>query len=133
MLSGMGAEELAKTVQGWRHYRAPPEATRTPRQPVRVRFAGGTDGSGGHGVVTDRAELIAKGRAAARSGSWPEAFDALVGADASAPLDPDDLETLAWAAVFSAQPEESVAARQRAFAAVRAVSGCLGPFVAALV
>ena len=37
------------------------------------------------GVVTDRADLIAKGRAAARSGSWPEAFDAFVAADASAP------------------------------------------------
>jgi class 3 adenylate cyclase len=73
-------------------------------------------------VVIDRAELIAKGRAAARSGSWPEAFDALVGADASAPLDPDDLETLAEAAFFSARPEESVAARQRAFAAVRATN-----------
>jgi class 3 adenylate cyclase len=71
-------------------------------------------------AVTDRVDLIAHGRAATTSGQWPDAFAALARADAVAPLEPDDLELLGWAAHFSARPEAAVAARQRAFASVRA-------------
>ena len=71
------------------------------------------------GVTSDRAELVAQGRAYAESGQWPEAFTALAAADEEAALDVDDLEVLAWAAFFSAKPEASVDARQRVFAAVR--------------
>jgi hypothetical protein len=69
--------------------------------------------------MSDRVELIAQGRAAAEAGRWVEAFDALAAADEAAALDVDDLEVLGWAAFFSARPEASVNARQRAFAAVR--------------
>ncbi|MDP9336274.1 MAG: adenylate/guanylate cyclase domain-containing protein [Actinomycetota bacterium] len=64
-------------------------------------------------------DALAQGRAAVRAGLWSDAFDALTVADGFAPLDPDDLEALGWAAVFSARPEAAVGARQRAFAALR--------------
>jgi hypothetical protein len=72
------------------------------------------------GMVAYRAELIAQGREAARSGCWPDAFDALTAADVAGTLDADDLEVLGWAALITARPEGAVAASQRAFAAVRA-------------
>lgn len=71
------------------------------------------------GVTVDRDRLIERGRAAAASSRWSEAFDALHAADAVGPLDPDDLESLGWAAFFTAKPEVAIDMAQRAFAAVR--------------
>ena len=51
------------------------------------------------GATTDDAgHDLARGRAAYSEGRWADAFDALVRADAAAPLSPEDLERACWAA-----------------------------------
>ena len=71
------------------------------------------------GVTIDRDVLVERGRAAAASSRWSEAYDALHAADAVGPLDPDDLESLRWAAFFTGKPELAIDMGQRAFAALR--------------
>ena len=49
--------------------------------------------------------------------SWPEAFDAFAAADVAEALEPDDLEGMAKAAWWTGRPNESIEARERAYAA----------------
>ena len=48
---------------------------------------------------------------------WQEAFDLLIGADREGRLGASDLQALAQAAWFTAQPDLAVEARERAFKA----------------
>lgn len=57
------------------------------------------------------------GRAAISRHEWREAFDLLQAADELAPLEPDDQEALAQAAWWTGRLDESIAARERAYAA----------------
>ncbi len=57
------------------------------------------------------------GRQAAARRDWPAAYEALSRADAARPLDPDDLELLAKAAWWRGHSDESIAAREREYAA----------------
>src|SRR5688572_26106574 len=61
-------------------------------------------------------ERLATGREAVARRSWPEAYEALHGADAGTELGPDDLELLAKAAWWVGRPAESIAVRERAYA-----------------
>jgi tetratricopeptide (TPR) repeat protein len=62
--------------------------------------------------------VVGEGRQALARGSWPEAFEQLSQADGSGePLDPDALEALGEAAMWTGHHQESIAARQRAYAA----------------
>ena len=70
--------------------------------------------------MTDGPVLLIAARAAAHEGRWLDAYAALVQADESDPLGPDELELLASAATFKGRPDEASAARQRAFSLVRA-------------
>ncbi len=99
------------------HLRGMPHRRRSV--PIRYLVDQANGGNMGVGKATDRAEVIAAVNAAARSQRWQEAFDALSSTDVAAPFDPDDVDALGWAAHFTARPDEAIAARQRAFAAVR--------------
>jgi class 3 adenylate cyclase len=57
------------------------------------------------------------GREALARSAWQEAFDLLSAADASGNLAADDLERLGEAAMWALQPDECIAAYERAFAA----------------
>jgi len=61
------------------------------------------------------AELLAARDAAARR-DWPAAFEAFSAVDARAPLAPEDLERVAKAAWWTGRSNESIEARERAFA-----------------
>ena len=61
-------------------------------------------------------ERLATGREAVARRSWPDAYEALHGADTGSELEPEDLELLAKAAWWVGHPGESVAARERAYA-----------------
>jgi tetratricopeptide (TPR) repeat protein len=62
-------------------------------------------------------DALAAGREAARFRNWERAYERLSVADqAQSPLGAADLETLGEAAVWSGRNEESIAARQRAYA-----------------
>jgi DNA-binding CsgD family transcriptional regulator len=54
-----------------------------------------------------------KGRSAYERRAWGDAFDALSAAHAKRPLDADDVERLAWAAVLSGNQEASLEAFER--------------------
>ncbi len=62
-------------------------------------------------------EPLRAGREALEQHAWTEAFDLLKQADAGSPLDPEDLERLAEAGWWAAHVEESIDARERAYAA----------------
>jgi class 3 adenylate cyclase len=62
----------------------------------------------------DSAALSA-GRQALEDHKWREAFDLLSQADRDDPLAPEDLEALAQAAWFTAQPDLAIEAKERAF------------------
>ncbi len=63
------------------------------------------------------AEALTKGKAALRRHAWSEAFSLLSQADGDGALRAEDLEALAEAAFFAAQPDAATGARERAFAA----------------
>ena len=56
-------------------------------------------------------------RAALERHEWHDAFELFKRADAQSPLEPDDLEALGQAAWWAAEVDESIAARERAYAA----------------
>jgi DNA-binding CsgD family transcriptional regulator len=60
-------------------------------------------------------ETLARGRAAFERQAWAEAHAALVDADRTSPLDPEDLDRLATAAYLVGLDEASLEARTRAF------------------
>jgi DNA-binding CsgD family transcriptional regulator len=62
------------------------------------------------GAVPDETR---KGRSAYQRRAWGDAFDALSAAHAKQPLDADDVERLAWAAVLSGRDEASLDAFER--------------------
>jgi class 3 adenylate cyclase len=49
--------------------------------------------------------------------AWPEAFEAFAAADTTEPLEPEDLEGMAKAGWWTGRPNESIEARERAYAA----------------
>ena len=49
--------------------------------------------------------------------AWSEAFDAFDAADAEEPLEPEDLEGMAKAGWWTGRPNQSIEARERAYAA----------------
>jgi class 3 adenylate cyclase len=61
-------------------------------------------------------ETLTAGRQAIANHAWQEAFDLLREADTAAPLEADDLESLALAAFFVADPEVELDAKERAYA-----------------
>ena len=63
------------------------------------------------------ATTLERGREAIRRHAWADAFELLRAADAEQALDPADLEELAEAAWWTAQLDECIASRERAFAA----------------
>jgi class 3 adenylate cyclase len=71
-----------------------------------------------HPVVSrPRDELIEAGRDALQRHQWQDAYDALSEADGQGSLAGADLELLAWAAYWSAHPDETVEAVERAYGA----------------
>ena len=60
--------------------------------------------------------ILDAGRSAAARHAWPEAIEALGGADRDGALGPDDLELLGTASWWAGQPDESRTALERAFA-----------------
>jgi class 3 adenylate cyclase len=66
------------------------------------------------GTAADRLEA---GRDALARNAWPEAYENLVAAAGETPLGPRDLEALAKAAWWTGRPNESIEARERAYAA----------------
>jgi class 3 adenylate cyclase len=71
-----------------------------------------------HPVVSrPRDELIEAGRDALQRHQWQDAYDALSEADRQSSLAGADLELLAWAAYWSAHPDETVEAVERAYGA----------------
>lgn len=62
-------------------------------------------------------DAVASARDALERHAWNEAFELFKEADRASPLDAQDLEHLSEAAWWSAEPEESLEARERAFAA----------------
>jgi len=71
-----------------------------------------------HPVVSRRPdELIEAGRDALQRHQWQDAYDALSEADRQGSLTGADLELLAWAAYWSAHPDETVEALERAYGA----------------
>lgn len=62
-------------------------------------------------------DAVASARDALERHAWNEAFQLFKEADAASPLDSEDLERLAEAAWWAAEPDESLAARERAFSA----------------
>jgi class 3 adenylate cyclase len=62
------------------------------------------------------ADPLAAGRIAIADHAWQEAFDRLNEADAAGQLEADDLESLALAAFFVADPEVELDAKERAYA-----------------
>ena len=65
---------------------------------------------------TPSVDPLAKGRQAIANHAWQEAFDRLREADKAAPLEADDLESLAVAAFFVADAEVELDAKERAYA-----------------
>jgi class 3 adenylate cyclase len=61
-------------------------------------------------------ERLETGREAVTRRSWPDAYEALHGADTETELGPEDLELLAKAAWWVGRPADSVEARERAYA-----------------
>jgi class 3 adenylate cyclase len=62
-------------------------------------------------------ELIEAGRDALQRHQWQDAYDALSEADRQGSLEGDGLELLAWAAYWTAHPDETVEAVERAYGA----------------
>jgi class 3 adenylate cyclase len=62
-------------------------------------------------------ELIQAGRDAVQGHAWQEAYDALSEADRQGSLTGEGLELLAWAAYWTAHPDETVEAVERAYGA----------------
>jgi len=60
---------------------------------------------------------IEAGRDALARHAWPEAYEHLASANAEAPLDAENMEGLAKAAWWTGRPNESIEARERAYAA----------------
>ena len=69
---------------------------------------------------TPSVDPLAKGRQAIANHAWQEAFDRLREADKAAPLEADDLESLALAAFFVADAEVEFDAKERAYARLEA-------------
>ena len=69
------------------------------------------------GDMGKTAEPLEAGRSAIERHAWPEAVALLKQADAANALDAAGLEMLADAAWWVAQPDESLGARERAYAA----------------
>ena len=65
--------------------------------------------------MAERTADIERGRDAVARESWAEAYEELAAADPSE-LSPQDLEALADAAWWLSKTDESIAARQRAYA-----------------
>jgi class 3 adenylate cyclase len=68
-------------------------------------------------VSRSPADLIEAGRDALQRHRWQEAYDALTQADREGSLTGEGLELLAWAAYWSAHPDETVEAVERAYGA----------------
>src|ERR671930_1922550 len=89
-----------------------------------------TQASGG-GVVAGRTADIDRARDAVQREAWAEAYEQLHALD-PARMEPRDLEALADAAWWLSRPDESIAARQRAYAGYIAAgddpraAGCAG-------
>jgi class 3 adenylate cyclase/predicted negative regulator of RcsB-dependent stress response len=68
-------------------------------------------------VSRSRDELIETGRDALKRHRWQEAYDALSEVDGRGSLTGEGLELLAWAAYWTAHPDETVEAIERAYGA----------------
>src|SRR6266542_2424725 len=73
--------------------------------------------SGQEGMTRSAIEPLRAGREAITRHAWREAFDLLTEADASGPLGPQDLESLAEAAWWTGRLDHCIDARQRAYSA----------------
>jgi class 3 adenylate cyclase len=70
------------------------------------------------GPAPDTSDGLERGRDAVGRHAWPEAYELLSAVDAHGPLDPEDLERLAKAAWWTGRQNESISARERAYAAL---------------
>jgi hypothetical protein len=61
------------------------------------------------------AEALQRGRACYARREWSDAFEALTIADQAKPLEPEDLERLAWAAGLSARDDEMLSLHERVY------------------
>ncbi len=68
------------------------------------------------GGTTAPEDGLEAGRQAIRRRAWPEAYEHISAANAEAALEPEDLELLAKAAWWTGRPNESIEARERAYA-----------------
>ena len=69
-------------------------------------------------LPSDVSDGLERGRDAVRRHAWPQAYELLSAGDAEGPLDPEDLVRLAKAAWWTGRQNESIAARERAYAAL---------------
>lgn len=67
-------------------------------------------------LPADANDGLERGRDAVRRHAWPEAYELLSAGDAEGPLDPEDLVRLAKASWWTGRQNESIAARERAYA-----------------
>jgi DNA-binding CsgD family transcriptional regulator len=61
------------------------------------------------------AEALERGRACYERNEWSDAFEALRVADQAGPIEPEDLERLAWAAGLSARDDEMLSLHERVY------------------
>ncbi len=70
------------------------------------------------GISSEATLALERGRAAYRRHQWDDAFDALSRSDRLAPLEPDDLERLAWSAGLTGRDPEFLRALERRYYAL---------------